>query len=407
MIYLSTINDVPDHKGLIKSLQECMSRGIPITEPEEVLYKLQYDNQAAKENLINNYGIVNPNSSKQVIETFKNIDDAVITRVCCDNGKWSTAAENLQTLIPLGYDIAYQLSVYRKTNSYIKYIKSFSEARDSDGRVHPSIEAGKTNRINYSNPPLMNMPKQLLGHVLAPRNPGGKLVSIDIKNQEPWILVNMLNITEIKELIELGMDYAGLYEIVFEEWYKKSPTAKELSEFKVNWNALTYGCSKKSVYASCKNIDPDILCKEFSSINSIKAYQKECNSKGFSNKRECVSMFGTVMRCDGNTGMALGRQHMDWKLQGTGTDILAFLVGHFNDTLAVDYEDHIELYYTRNDELVLEVSHTLMSTMGESRVINMLREEFSHQIDDWVPFKVEVKLLEPKELFFDYQAEED
>ncbi len=143
------------------------------------------------------------------------------------------------------------------------------------GVVRPEINVGKTNRINYRKPALMNIPKDLLWHIIVPRKNGNVLYSVDIKNQEPMIIAYMLNIKILKDILKQEDDlYVGL----FKKYYNREPQRAERSEFKTCWNALTYGAGKKSIVEQCKIIDPDIVYQGFKSIPEFKEYNKKCSN---------------------------------------------------------------------------------------------------------------------------------
>lgn len=407
MYYIDSECDKPSLSNMMLALTECMRQGIRLGDTKELRAKLQHNIDISALNLKENYGIVNPNSSAQVIAGLQRLNDPNIEDVCIIEAykkdefgdskkiyKWTSNADALAKLVHMDYDIAKQLVLYRRATKYAEYIDRFQSMADSERLIHPTVTFGKTNRVNYSDPDLMNVPKKILWDLIVPREDGNILVSIDIKNQEPWILVNMLEIWELKRLLEVSD--TGLYDTLIKEWYGHDFNYNDLqrTEFKTAWNALTYGAAKKLVYSICKNIDPDILYKKFKGISELSEYSKTCRSKGFGGYREAQTYFGTKMICDGAKGVKLSNQHMDMPVQGTGADILALLIEHFQDRAEEEGIDQfLTLYYSRHDELILEVDFSLLDIKGEEWVMDFLKDTFEHQIDDWVPFQVEIEVV--------------
>lgn len=415
MFNINSITDKPSLSNMMMTLNDCMSEGIRLGDTRKLREKLQEEINQAASDLKEEYGIQNPNSAQQVIAALQRLNDPNIEDVCIvetfkkqadgtskKEFKWTSNADALAKLVHMDYDIAKKLIVYRRASTYAEYIDRFNSMVDNEGLIHPTVSFGKTNRINYSQPDLMNVPKKILWDLIVPRNDGNVLVSIDIKNQEPWILVNMLGIENIKQLLESSE--LGLYDTLIKEWYGEDfeYTKLQRDEFKTAWNALTYGAAKKLVCGVCRNINPDILYKQFKAIPELNEYSKTCRSKGFGGYRESETVFGTKMTCDGAKGVKLSNQHMDMPVQGTGTDILAFLIEHFQDKVEEEgIEQLLTLYYSRHDELILEVDFTLFDIKGEEWVMDFLKDTFEHQIDDWVPFQVEIELVKPEPLFID------
>ena len=58
----------------------------------------------------------------------------------------------------------------------------------------------------------------------------------------------------------------------------------------------------------------------------------------------------------------------------------------------------LELYYTRHDELIIEVDKGWAEEVGKDGVEDTLRGILEHQIDNWEPFKVEITLVEAEPL---------
>lgn len=400
MLYLDTSSDVPDREFLEETVEAIAEHGIKISDTSELLSVLVNERRKYLAELNNVYGIANPNSSQQVIAALKELaskEFPVIAEVCVDERtkKWSSNAEKLGELKSADVPIAFTLSKYRELNNMVSSINTINGLKDPYGFVHPDISYGRTGRINYSNPALMNINKKVLWNILEPESPDYTIYSVDIKNQEPWILINMLGIDGLVEVINSDRSNS-LYDAIYKAWFGYYPDQLERKEFKTAWNAMTYGASKKLILNSCRhNPNADFLYEKFNSIKELKDYRKECSSKGFSGYRQCTTLFGTKLECDGYRGMALARQHMDYTIQGTGVDILAFLNSNLNDKIEeYGYEELVKPYLFRHDEIDVAVHKNLFELLGEDGVNDFLTDTFEHQIDDWSPFKVEIARIE-------------
>lgn len=423
MFYIDSEKDKPSLTNMMLTVEECMEEGIRLGDTTELREKLRSTIENTAWNLKTIYGIQNPNSSAQVIAALKALNDQNVEDCCvieeskkaADGSygkvlKWTSNSDALSRLIHMDYDIAKQLIIYRRATKYAECIDRFKSFADKDGLVHPTVTFGKTNRVNYSQPDLMNIPKKILWDVVVPRGKGNVLISIDIKNQEPWILVNMLGIESLKDIIESSPD--SLYDVMIKQWFGSDfqYTKLQRDEFKTYWNALTYGCAKKLGPIICRNIDYEVVYKNFKAIQELDEYCKKCRAQGFSGRyRQVKTYFGTEITCDGAKGTKLSNQLMDTPVQGTGSDILALLIEYFQDRALEEQVDQmVWIYYTRHDEIVIEVDFMLIEIKGMDWVLDFLKETFEHKIDNWVPFRVDIDIVEAEPLYEeDYTNTED
>lgn len=512
MYHIKTKVDVPDIEYMKNRVIELMEKGIQLGDVGKLYDKFLGIQEELKELIKDTYNIVNPNSSQQVCTYMEQLDDMEVYEVACINGKWSANKDILSNLSLKGYEFASDILQYRKVKNYVESISSMLNARGTDGRVHPTVVLGKTNRVNYRNPALMNIPKDLLWTVVAPRTTGNKLFSIDIKNQEPSIMINMLNIEELKDSLN---DERGLYESLFEKPFKQTTklnvyntvketirivSAKEMAqsesippvyytpvkptvdtvyynnekvslievcntvtnvgvkpllpatvavetesgnvynveveweeiktktlskpgiftingtlkgldircegvarkEFKQAWNAMTYCASIYGVKQMCKHINGEEVYRYFSKIPQFKQYKKNCGDLAARGIQNIRTIFGTLLYADVADPARLQRVLMDLSIQGTGADILSLLVKHFDTEVENrGLKDKLEIYYTRHDELIIEVNGEWLEAVGKEEVVNILRDLLEHQINDWIPFKVEIEEVKPREINID------
>lgn len=512
--------DKPDIQYMLDQVNKMMDRGIKVTNARKI-----YNNYKSKQDELTDiireeYGIQNPNSPPQVVGYLKSLENDEVYDECFLDGKWTTKKDSLKALEELGYQFATDLLQYRQAKKYAESCKTLIDHMDENNLIRPKISLGKTNRVNYSEPPLMNIPKKLLWSLISPSKPTNKLFAADIKNQEPSIMINLLNIEQFKDALT---DPKGLYETLFEKpfslkikmnlwvvppntdrngvwepaelatkegippiYYSPSrlnadayyldgekavavealntvvdiggevelPTeivvhldngdiirkevdmgkidAKKLSktglyeiegtikgvdvqckgivrdEFKVAWNAMTYGASSFGINKMCKHIDGKTVYKYFSGIKEFKQYRKQCTdlaNKGIQNIR---TYFGTLLYANESNPKALKRVLMDLPIQGTGSDILSMLIKHFNEeTESRGLSDKMWIYYTRHDELIIEVDGEYLETVGEDSVKETLRDILEHKVDNWEPFKLEIDQVDDSNLALHLEDDED
>lgn len=228
MYHINTKTDVPDVGYLEATLSRLMARGIKLDKNNCAKLKVYYSNlrESLRDEMQDKYGIANPNSSKQITGYLINLSSQVnlessndIINICYDerSDKWTSNAEAMEKLSDLGFQIATDLLEYRQAKKYAESIESLVSLVDSEDLIHPMVSLGKTHRINYSKPGLMSIPKKLLWHLISPLEKGNTLYSVDIKNQEPSILINLTGVEELKPALT---SEEGLYETLFKNCFR-------------------------------------------------------------------------------------------------------------------------------------------------------------------------------------------
>ena len=395
--------DRPDFNFLLSSVQRSMDAGIQV-DIDAKLKSLIEDEYIASREAIGKYGIDSIKDTKVIQDVFerqakkeeRNGKNSILRETCYDKElkKWDIRVEKLVTLAQQNNKLGTLLLSNIKLSNYMAKISSIEEYTDDKGLIHPVITTSSTNRIQYVNPGLLTIPKAILWHIIKPHK-GYSLYSIDIQNQEPWILINMLNISSLKELLSISED--GLYEIIFDFLYNRTPNKIERNELKKAWNALTYGASKKAINCMCKHIDSSVLYNFFKNIPGYKEYSSEKYAFANASKQHsATSYFGTPVNITGETASKRAKQMMNAGIQGTGADILAFLVKHFLTEVSKEgLENDLRLYFTRHDECIVEVSNTFEDKYTEDGVIDILADVFEHRIDNWEPFRLKVLKIVP------------
>lgn len=400
MYYIDSKVEDPDAEYLkFKIEQAVQERGVRLSNSIfELKNELSVDKDDNLEMFQNRYGVKNPNSTKQLVAWMEeNFTDEELKICTLKDDKISTKGELMIDLAHAGNAFALDLLTYRRVTKRLEYVNLMLGCCDKYGVVKPDVSLGNTNRINYSNPPLMNIPKGILWNVISPYKDGNILISVDIKNQEPWILINWLGIPELKEMIKSNPK--GLYNAIYRKVYGGDPSEIQRKECKTAWNALTYGATKYGLNRICKNIDGEKLYDYFNKIKELKNYRGRCYANATNKVRKTKTYFGTELYPDARLKGMLQRQLMDFPIQGTGSDILSLIVAHVDDELAMrKLEDKIELYYSRHDEIIFEVDGKFFKEKGEDYVIKLIRDLTEHQVDDWEPFQLEIGVVEKSTL---------
>lgn len=503
--------DIPDIGYMEATMSRLMQRGIRLANCKNLLDYYANLRETLKNDFRTKYNVDNPNSTKQLTSYLSFLSSQVapgerndIVEVCFDDetGKWTSNAEAMEKLSDMGYEFAQDLLDYRHAKKYAESIESVCELADDNGLIHPEVSLAKTHRLNYSKPGLMSIPKKLLWHIIAPYKPGNVLYSVDIKNQEPSILINITDANELKYALE---SEDGLYETMFKQCFKPTVTANvlidtflenrvysipeikaigtispalympsrpkstglfyndkrivgietvclgsakgvypslpdkvaieledgsvekvsvtwnsaekqykrsndysvegvlegidiriskiERKEFKTSWLAISYGASSMLIRNTCKSIDGSRVYKYITSIEAIKKYRNLVDSAAKKGVNCINTYFGNKVFAGDFDGDAkkLRRVLLDLPIQGTGADILALLIRHFYDyTESNKLSDKLSLYYTRHDELIIEVDGNWINEVGADSVESVLKDMMEHQIEGWTPFKVEI-----------------
>lgn len=400
MYHIKSDIDKPDFMLLLEELEGIVKgKGLRLSNKIfEIKDKLSKDVSSFNALIVSQYNINNPNSSAQILKYMGENLDYDLLEICRDEktGKLSSSKENLAELSKLGCAFATDILNYRKYKKQLEYVEGLLGNCDRFGRIFPNIDLGATNRVNYTDPPLMNIPKEILWDVLTPRVDGNYLVSVDIKNQEPTVLINWKNIECLKAKLT---SERGLYFEIFVEIFNKEPNDLELKELKTAWLALNYGATKIGIKNICSLIDGEAVYDYFNSIKEIKRYTGEAYGLSKAKCRVAYTYFGTKLNLSARDVNSLKRQHLDFPIQGTCSDILSMLVKRFRWYInTYNLKDVLSIYYTRHDELIIEVDKTFYEKRNASKdekdhINCLLGDILNHKVDDWVEFKTKITLV--------------
>lgn len=507
MYRIDPTKEKPDSNRLKTNVEKMMHRGIKIGNIDKLEKSFSELYEVYRRTMSEDYGINNPNSSAQIANFLEQLSTDVplgekndIIENCYIEGKWTSEQSVLNKLSALGYAFADDLLEYRKAKKNLETIRSIKKWTSADSMIHPSVSLTKTNRISYKDPALMNIPKELIWSLIEPINKGDELYSVDIKNQEPAILINALG---DKQLIDALKSDEGLYDTLFEQIFKpfttmsvfvdtldedkiystsearetcfipadkympmKAPciswyigesrvvavsrvcqgissdnidnmiyperisvlldnnklvetpvewvktviskdceingnlkdvevrmSKQERKEFKTSFLAITYGASSMGIEKQCKILNGNFVYNKITKIEKMAEYRKKCGDAARHGVQEMYTIFGNKVRSDKYGGVQeLKRSLLSIPIQGTGADILDLLVNHFNEKAQIDFSnDKPFIYYTRHDELIIEVPK---ETSNECNIDKWLNDTLEHCIGDWVPFRVEINKIE-------------
>ena len=397
MLWLKSETDRPDFEWFKTFLDNRSHEGIRVERPvEKEKEAAQLANEAAKA-LLDECGIENPNSPKQIVSYMESLCDSDVFECCADprTGKLSSAADGIATLAEIGHKWAMQLLKYRGNNSILKAVTSVMSCADVNGLIHPDISFQKTNRISYTSPALMNINKEILWYTVKPMKAGNYLWSADIKNQEPWILAHLTGATKLIELAEKAKaQNCSLYKAVYADIFGHEIESEDAyTEMKTAWNMLTYGGTLQGLLQRCKIVDGEKIYRYFNAIKELKDYRGRTFGLAKKGINTVNTVFGTPVYTDA-TGGHLQRSLMDIPVQGTGADILCMLVKHVTTTLEDEgLSDYIKVYFTRHDEIIFEVDKEWQNMQGDVAVAGEILYLTRHRIDNWVEFGVDVEQL--------------
>ena len=395
MLWLDSTKDRPDFGWFKQYLEQRMAEGVRVQRPlqDEADATMLYEEAARW--LQQECGIDNPNSPKQVLEFIGSCGDAEAIGMCTDrfSGKLTSKADALVEVAAAGRKWAMQLIKYRTAFEVVKNINSVMTRATIDGVVHPIIDFQKTNRVSYKEPALMNINKDILWKMVKPFKEGNYIYSVDIKNQEPWILAHMLKATELIALVkEAGDQGYSFYKAVYKAVMGTEVESEAAyGEVKMAWNMLSYGGTYDGLAARCKVIDARKMYDFFKGFKELKEYTGRTYGRARKGIQSAETVFGTTVYAD-KTGGGLQRSLMDIPIQGTGADILCMLVKHIVEQLKeYELDNVINIYYTRHDEIIFEVDKKFNDSVGDQAVIDQLRELCRHRVDDWVEFGLDVE----------------
>ena len=232
--------------------------------------------------------------------------------------------------------------------------------------------------------------------MIQPMYENDYLWSVDIRNQEPWILAHMTGAKKLIELAEKASDSgSSMYKAVYMDIFGHEIESEEAyDEMKRAWNMLTYGGTLQGLLPRCKVINAETVFNYFKNIKELSDYRGRTFGLAKKMVQSATTVFGTTVFTDA-VGGHLQRSLMDIPIQGTGADILCLITQRIEAELSDMFggESPIRIYFTRHDELIFDVDRGWQDENGSDTVKGLLKDVCSHRIDDWTAFGLDVEQL--------------
>lgn len=278
---------------------------------------------------------------------------------------------------------------FQHTSSKIVEVNGFCkdapELGDEYAVVHPQISKAVSNRIFYEQPALSNL-GELRWMVTA--GPGKSIINFDYKQQEPWLMSNMLGLKPLLRRLEQHHDF---YEALTQEVLGIDLSPEVRKEVKTAFLQTFYGAKLHSVIYTAPPQYRKMIEKihsEYNSWDEVKAL-KERLMEAYETDGLVSSYFGTISHVPFNDDAeAWLREAYNRVFQSTGSDFLFFAL----ESLQNYYEEtgkDLRTYLMLHDEIgILAGDH---ETTPET--INELTDRVLFEVEGWTPLRVEVSVM--------------
>lgn len=361
MLKIDSLADFPNREYVLSRLTEEASAGFKLRE----ITGEEYDTYMALRNKMNKvYGISEPDSTKAVAAYIS--AKPQLAERCTVNNKLTTSSIILRSI---------------KDSEFINDLLSYRELRRlvrSKDKVllYPKIKLGSTNRITYYEPNIVAYNKSQFTSCSADEY----LIFADIRNQEPLIWAEMLGLTVFKPFLEVR---GGFYAALFRHLYRRDYDIEELKVFKRMFLSVMYGVDIEKLSGGTLSVLPLIDLLEEAGVK--KALNK-LKSSAYTKSKSCTTYFGTKLYPNAKSKGKISTA-INMPIQGTAADIMFILLENCYKALDEGvYSDLIHIYFTRYDEIVFRVSKSI----AEDEAVAYIWELTEHQVDDWVPFQVNI-----------------
>lgn len=391
MYHIDSLKDKPDIGYLYRCINESAKAGIRIGSvyTEEETLQLKNSLQQKLERFKEDYGI-NARSNKELEKWFRaNMHPDYII---CFKDRFKLGKTEVSRLAEKGHQIANDIQEIRSLCSLVYKGKE-------KGLVYPKISISATNRIYYKNPNIHQLPNESI----LPLNSNKEYtVCVDIHNQEPLIYAEVMGAKALHDLLaQPNTDfYTELSKAILGEGEgergegeggeEEEPlvTVVERKAFKGLWIMLLYGATLNSLMDCGCGLEDEVVDRVYRYFNSIPEIKRYKNYAYIASKRIVPqeTFFGTRLEEDGRrtTNRCINKP-----IQGTASDIMSIMLKHANNEFNKrGLSDKIHFYYYRFDEFCFRVSKEI--PVDEAKVL--LQDILEHQVDNWAPFKVEIKV---------------
>lgn len=378
MLNFDTSVDKPDHVFMKEKAEEWAKRGFRF-DPET--WRDMVDIVAEIEQELLKLGLKNPNSDKEVewfLQSFNSLEIAgALYNI--NRGRWDLSVNALNTVAQqyTGISEVALLAEYKKARATASAFITLTRHLTEDNIAFPKVSTTLTNRVMFVEPHITGLPKII--RPFLPHNPNSVLISVDVKAQEPSLIIYFYGSDKLKDALSSDDPYFGIAQLAFGP-LKYGLSEEERTEVKKVWNVTAYGGSYATVKSLCKIIDAETLSR------FIRA---EIQLKGI-DKNSLFSCFGTKLVRE--RGKSWSSVLLNTIIQATGADIMALLIENFY-SLPMTERDGINIYITRYDEVVLEVSEACIEQNSLEGVLAKIQSFFGHKINNELKFSIEAKLF--------------
>lgn len=245
------------------------------------------------------------------------------------------------------------------SEGYLKgsYLEPYSYliALETDGvrsfRVFPTYSLSSTYRLSSNTPSIGNLDTSLR-ELIVPR-PDHYFVSLDYRQQEPWIIVNLLQDVELMDVLETSDDfYVGIL-----NRFGILESSENREAVKKVWNASIYGSSLDTVLKKENRWVIDVY--EWINTNERVLSLRRKVEKNMKEDKEIYTEFG-FRKSVPYSGTRSVRQAFNSIFQMSGAGVLYAGINSIHNAVALEgLTGKLSIVFTNHDEYVLEVSSEL------------------------------------------------
>lgn len=237
-------------------------------------------------------------------------------------------------------------------------------------RVFPKYTLTDTYRMYTNSPCIGNLDVVLKGVIVPEKHK--YFVSVDFKHQEPWIIVNLLESNELKDMLEKYDDfYLGILSEFGVDQIKENRDI-----VKVVWNSSIYGSSLDSLPSS----DLDWVGEIYHWINGIPEVTslRRKVDRNLRRGKPMYTQFGFERLINPNQKGSV-RQAFNSIFQMSGSGVLYTGLETFNNAIEnTGLDGLVSIHLTNHDEYLFEVC----DSVGEDEIRDFL-SELNFEIDGW------------------------
>jgi hypothetical protein len=451
MFYIDSTTHKPNHAFALERAEAWARRGFRFDASS---WRELTNGAVETAEQLKQLGLRNPDSPQQLEWFLRSFNSLEIAAQMYDlkKARWNFTVEAFSALADK-YASVTELRLlfeYKKYQATARSFKSLEKQLKDCGMAYPKVKLTSTNRIMFTEPYISGLPK--ICRPFRPCDVDSVLISVDVKAQEPTIIANWFGSEKLRRItatesdiytgaakaafiprvkvcdnsvsevrggawlwgtgdalryiedvpvsavdalptLVVGVFQSGAHRMLPVTWsvVKREPigellpaalsfrlTPAERQEVKTVWSTIAYGGSKNTAREFCTEIDGGALA------DYVKA---EVTPLKFS-ESGVVTYFGTKLATEKNS---LSRALNNRAVQGTGADLTALLIEHF---YSEPRPEGIDIYFTRYDELVLQVSRRFIDSFGGAeQVSEYLHDIFEHKVDEFSPFRVDVRIF--------------